>query len=97
MSTEEGLEQAAGLGLVGGAVNRGGSVYPDPSVFLYEWISGGNRVGDCFAGGAFCSGRGEVADHGALVVGEGLEMTVVGAVEGAVTYVIGILLGKGGM
>ena len=27
----------------------------------------------------------------------GLEMTVVGAVEGAVTYGIGILLGKGGM
>jgi VIT1/CCC1 family predicted Fe2+/Mn2+ transporter len=27
----------------------------------------------------------------------GLEMTVVGAVEGAVTYGIGVLLGKGGM
>jgi len=27
----------------------------------------------------------------------GLEMTVIGAVEGAVTYGIGILLGKGGM
>jgi VIT1/CCC1 family predicted Fe2+/Mn2+ transporter len=27
----------------------------------------------------------------------GFEMTVVGAVEGAVTYGIGILLGKGGM
>jgi VIT1/CCC1 family predicted Fe2+/Mn2+ transporter len=27
----------------------------------------------------------------------GLEMTIVGAVEGAVTYGIGILLGKGGM
>jgi VIT1/CCC1 family predicted Fe2+/Mn2+ transporter len=27
----------------------------------------------------------------------GLEMTAVGAVEGAVTYGIGILLGKGGM
>jgi len=27
----------------------------------------------------------------------GLEMTLVGAVEGAVTYGIGILLGKGGM
>jgi hypothetical protein len=27
----------------------------------------------------------------------GLEMTVVGAVEGAVTYGIGILLGKGGV
>jgi VIT1/CCC1 family predicted Fe2+/Mn2+ transporter len=27
----------------------------------------------------------------------GMEMTVVGAVEGAVTYGIGILLGKGGM
>ena len=27
----------------------------------------------------------------------GMEMTIVGAVEGAVTYGIGILLGKGGM
>jgi VIT1/CCC1 family predicted Fe2+/Mn2+ transporter len=27
----------------------------------------------------------------------GFEMTIVGAVEGAVTYGIGILLGKGGM
>jgi VIT1/CCC1 family predicted Fe2+/Mn2+ transporter len=27
----------------------------------------------------------------------GLEMTIVGAVEGAVTYGIGILLGKGGV
>jgi vacuolar iron transporter family protein len=27
----------------------------------------------------------------------GLEMTVVGAIEGAVTYGIGILLGRGGM
>jgi len=26
-----------------------------------------------------------------------MEMTVVGAIEGAVTYGIGILLGKGGM
>ena len=67
--TEGGPEQAAGLGVVGGAVDRGGRVYSHPSVFLYDWISGGDRVGDCFADCAFCGGRGEVADHGALAGG----------------------------
>ena len=65
-----GAEQAAGLGVVGSAVNGCRGVYPHRAVFLHDRISGGDPVGDCVADRAFCSGRGEVADHSAVVVGQ---------------------------
>jgi rubrerythrin len=65
-----GPEQAAGVGMVRGAVDGGGGVHPHRAVFLYDRLSGCDCVSDCVADCAFRGGRGEIADHGAVVVGE---------------------------
>jgi len=53
--------------------------------------------GNHLAGAPLCSRRRKILDYSALLVSSGVEMTLVGAAEGAVTYGIGILLGKGGI
>ncbi len=74
-----------------------GATIPINSVLLYERGQRHHCRRHYFAACTLCGWNCQVADYGAVVVVFGFEMTVVGALEGAVTYGIGVLLGKGGM
>jgi hypothetical protein len=95
-STEEALQQSTHLRGLGRSLNRGRSVHPNRAVFLFSGytaviISAVVSLLAHFAVGAAKS----------LVTvrswwSSGFEMTLVGAVEGVVTYVIGLGPGTSG-
>ncbi len=78
----------------GCAVHGGRSVLPDHSLLLRERLCRRDCVGHYLPAGALRGGRRQILITVRSWWSSGMEMTLVGAVEGVVTYVIGIGLGR---
>ena len=96
-STEESLSNPMVSALSGALSTAVGAIIPVIPFFLPQWDSSCYRRRHHLPGSALCRGRSQVLITVRSWWSSGFEMTVVGALEGAVTYGIGILLGKGGI
>ena len=88
--------QANGLRFLGGPLDRRRRIHPCHSLFLSARIPSHHRLGHRLARRAFRRRSGQVAHHRTLLVGQRAGDDAVGAVEGIVTYIIGIGLGRAG-
>ena len=91
--TEDGLSNPLTSALSGSAIDGDRGLHSDPSVLLSEWNSRCHCRCDRLADRPFRGRRGQKHGYGPLLVEQRLGDDFVGAVEGIVTYIIGIGLG----